>query len=51
MHVLHLVKNVMFHVRTKHIDVQYHFICETVENRLTIWQKIKLMKISLIYWC
>ena len=27
-----LAKNNKFHSRTKHIDLHYHFICETVEN-------------------
>jgi hypothetical protein len=26
------MKNVMQHVRTKHIDVQHHFVWEQVEN-------------------
>jgi len=27
-----LTHNNMFHLRTKHIDIHYHFICEAVEN-------------------
>ena len=27
-----LSKNSMYHARTKHIDVRYHWICEKVEN-------------------
>jgi sulfur relay (sulfurtransferase) complex TusBCD TusD component (DsrE family) len=28
---LHIARNPAFHSRTKHIDVQYHFVCEVVE--------------------
>jgi hypothetical protein len=28
-----LAKDNKFHARTKHIDLQYHFICEAVENK------------------
>ena len=28
-----LAKDNKFHMRTKHIDVHYHFICEAVEDR------------------
>lgn len=27
---IHLTKNQMYHVRTKHIDVKHHFICVIV---------------------
>jgi len=29
---LHIARNPTFHSRTKHIDVQYHFVCEVVED-------------------
>lgn len=29
---IHLIKNPVFHQRTKHIDVRYHFIRELQEN-------------------
>jgi hypothetical protein len=28
-----LVKNLVFHGRSKHIDIKYHFIRESVEHR------------------
>nr|GFA89879.1 retrovirus-related Pol polyprotein from transposon TNT 1-94 [Tanacetum cinerariifolium] len=31
--VIHLLKNEMFHERTKHINVRYHFIREIVESK------------------
>ncbi|KAE8694358.1 hypothetical protein F3Y22_tig00110783pilonHSYRG00068 [Hibiscus syriacus] len=37
---LHLARNPTFHSRTKHIRVQYHFICEKVEERTVDMQKI-----------
>lgn len=27
-----LMKNPVFHGRSKHIDIRFHFICECVEN-------------------
>uniref|UniRef100_A0A1S3XZ44 Retrovirus-related Pol polyprotein from transposon TNT 1-94 n=1 Tax=Nicotiana tabacum TaxID=4097 RepID=A0A1S3XZ44_TOBAC len=35
-----LSKNSMYHARTKHIDVGYHWICEQVENESLQVQKI-----------
>jgi len=29
---LHIARNPAFHSRTKHIDVQYHFVREVVED-------------------
>ena len=37
---IHLTKNPVYHTRTKHIDVKYHFIRSLVEDR-----KLHLMKI------
>ncbi|MCO5588730.1 hypothetical protein L7F22_042689 [Adiantum nelumboides] len=37
---IQLAKNPVFHLKTKHIDVKYHFIREVVED-----QQIQLMKI------
>lgn len=31
--VISLVTNPIYHARTKHIEVDYHFICEKVINR------------------
>ncbi|XP_070029551.1 putative F-box/LRR-repeat protein At5g02700 [Nicotiana sylvestris] len=35
-----LSKNSMYHARTKHIDVKYHWICEQVENESLQVKKI-----------
>ncbi|MCO5582244.1 hypothetical protein L7F22_036136 [Adiantum nelumboides] len=37
---IQLAKNLVFHSKTKHIDVKYHFIREVLED-----QQIQLMKI------
>ena len=37
---IHLAKNQVFHARTKHIDVRYHFVREILEEEELILQKI-----------
>jgi hypothetical protein len=37
---LALAKNPEYHVRTKHIDIQYHFIRECIENNKIVIQYI-----------
>jgi len=37
---LHIVRNPAFHSRTKHIDVQYHFVREVVEDGSVDFQKV-----------
>ena len=39
--VICLVKNPNFHAKTKHIDVQYHFVKDIVED-----SKVKLKKVE-----
>ena len=28
-----LARNPVYHVRSKHIDIQYHFVCEKIESK------------------
>ena len=37
---LHIAKNPVFHSKTKHIGVQYHFVREVVEDKSVDLQKI-----------
>ncbi|KAG9450795.1 hypothetical protein H6P81_010760 [Aristolochia fimbriata] len=37
--VIHLAKNQVFHARTKHIDVRYHFVREILEEEEILLQK------------
>ena len=38
---IHLAKNQVYHARTKHIDVRYHFLREIIEEGGVLVQKIK----------
>ena len=38
---IHLAKNQVFHARTKHIDVRYHFVREILEEEEILLQKIR----------
>ena len=38
---IHLVNNQVYHARTKHIDVRYHFVREIIEEDGVLVQKIK----------
>ena len=38
---IHLAKNQVYHARTKHIDVRYHFVPEIIEEGGVLVQKIK----------
>jgi len=37
---LHIARNPAFNLRTKHIDVQYHFVREVVEDGSVDFQKV-----------
>lgn len=37
---IHLSKNQAHHKRTKHIDIQYHFIRDIIENKLVELTKV-----------
>jgi hypothetical protein len=41
---LHIARNPAFHSRTKHIDVQYHFVREVVEDGSVDFQKVHTKK-------
>ncbi|KAK3008402.1 hypothetical protein RJ639_013932 [Escallonia herrerae] len=41
-----LSKNGTYHFHTKHIDIRYHWICETLENQLLKLEKIQANKNS-----
>ena len=38
--VLHITRNLVFHSKTKHINVQYCFVREVVEDRSVCFQNI-----------
>ena len=38
---IHLAKNQVYHARTKHIDVRYHFVWEIIEEGGVLVLKIK----------
>jgi hypothetical protein len=44
---LHIARNLVFHSRTKHIGVQYHFVREVVEKGSVDMQKIH----TKFTWC
>jgi hypothetical protein len=41
---IHLAKNQVFHARTKHNDVRYHFVREILEEEEILIHKIHTMK-------
>ena len=38
--VIHLAKNSVYHAKTKHIQVRYHFIISALEDGVLILEKI-----------
>lgn len=60
--VICLVKNPTFHAKTKHIDVQFHFVCDMVEDGKVNLEKVdtlvnvvdalmKLVSMEKFIWC
>lgn len=45
---IHLAKNQVYHARTKHIDVRYHFVRKILEDSTILLQKIQPRRILLI---
>lgn len=41
---IYLEKNPTFHAKTKHIDVQYHFICDMVDDGMVNSEKVDTLK-------
>jgi hypothetical protein len=41
--IIHLVKNWIYHERTKHIDVKYHFILNIVSQGVISMKKIVIV--------
>ena len=41
--VIFLAKNPTHHSKTKHIDVQYHFVREMVENGKVLLEKVNIV--------
>ena len=39
-----LAKNPAYHSKTKHIDVQYHFVRDTVEEKKVLLEKVDTLK-------
>ena len=39
-----LAKNPTYHAKTKHIDVQYHFVRDMVEEKKVLLEKVDTMK-------
>ena len=39
-----LAKNPTYHSKTKHIDVQYHFVRDTVEEKKVLLEKVDTLK-------
>ena len=38
---LHIASNLVFHERTKHIEIDYHFICEKIQLGLISTEYVK----------
>ena len=44
-----LAKNLAYHVKTKHIDVQYHFVRDMVAKNKVLLEKVDTMKMLQTY--
>jgi len=40
--VIHLCKNLIYHERTKHVDVKYHYVRDQVANGTVIIKKVPI---------
>ena len=60
--IIFLAKNLSYHSKTKHIDVQYHFVRDMVESKKVWLEKVdslenvvdsmtKLMSTEKLSWC
>jgi hypothetical protein len=39
-----LEKNLSYHLKTKHIDIQYHFVRDMVEEKKVLLMKVETLK-------
>jgi len=41
---MNLARNFEFHACIKHIDIQYHFVCEAVDHHLVDFEFVSIIK-------
>ncbi len=41
---MNLARNPEFHAHIKHIDIQYHFVCEAVNHHLIDFEFVSIIK-------
>jgi len=54
MSAIYLAKNQVYHARTKHIDVRFHFVREILDEgdiELLKFTQRRIPQISLLRWC
>jgi len=42
--VIFLAKNLAYHLKTKHIDVRYHFVRDMIEDKKVLLVKVETLK-------